>query len=485
MFAKRQSYNPKRALETAPSSAELKRRLKTVRYGGNADHKRNPGDFNLIIECQWLGRQTGSQLERNFYADIGLAVDDNWLTLLEDREAKTVNHHLRGCAHHLATWFAVNWWRLRWEPEPGDWINDTDWRIAHSVAAAGGGYIWPNVIFASNGESLAVTSHTRSVPAPFEPVRYLNAIATHITAAEFERKVDAFLAGVLSRMDSLGIHDDNLPALWSEVVMERRDPGCSRRRKLEALCGYDPDEAPEEMLAALIEDKFRFGESALEEVAAEGRHSSAKMLEPILDLARSQAKPARGGFRGTLPDLNVKRRHDAKVPPWKQAAKLAHLARSKWGLTPTQPIANKALADLLGTKETIFTNRTPSPTSLPIALRTNTNGSVDLYFNSKWSTSRRFSASRLIGDHLHCARDERLLPATKASTARQQFQRAFAQEFLCPFDALVDKIQTDQPDEDDIETAADHFGVSPLMVQTTLVNKCEIGREYVYGRRLE
>lgn len=440
---------------------------------------------NLIIDCRWLGRQTGGPLERAFYADIGLAVGDNWLTLLEDREAKTVTHHLRGCAHHLATWFAVNWWRLRWEPEPGDWRMDAEWRIAHSVAAAGGGYIWPNAIFASNGESLAVTSHLRSIPAPFEPIRYLNAMATRIKAAEFERKVDAFLAGVLSRTDSLGIHDDNLPALWSEVVAERRDPECSRRRKLEALCGYDPDEAPEEMLVALIEDKGRFGESALEEVAAEGRQSVAQMLEPILDLARSPAKPARGGFRGTLPELKRRQRYDAETSPWKQAANLARLARSEWGLTSTQPIDDKALGDLLGTKPKIFKDRTPGPSPLPIALHTNTNGRVDMYFNSTWSTSRRFSASRLMGDHLHRARNERLLPATKAGTSRQQFQRAFAQEFLCPFDALMDNIQTDQPDEDDIQTAADHFGVSPLMVQTTLVNKGKLDHDSMYARRYE
>lgn len=59
MFAKRKSYNPKRALETTPSTAELKRLLKDVRYGGNADHKRNPGDFNLAPP---LGPRPGKTL---------------------------------------------------------------------------------------------------------------------------------------------------------------------------------------------------------------------------------------------------------------------------------------------------------------------------------------------------------------------------------------------------------------------------------------
>jgi len=114
---------------------------------------------------------------------------------------------------------------------------------------------------------------------------------------------------------------------------------------------------------------------------------------------------------------------------------------------------------------------------MPIALRTGSNDSFDLYFDSSWSTSRRFASGRLLGDHLHYSNSERLIPATDAKTSRQQFQRAFAQEFLCPFDALVEKINTTQPGDDDIAEAAAHFEVSPRMVLTTLVNKGELDRE--------
>ena len=293
----------------------------------------------LKIECRWLGRQTGSPLDRAFYADIGLAVGNNWLTLLEDQEASTVTNHLRGCAHRLATWFAANWWRLRWEPETRSSQKDADWRIAHSMASAGGGYVWPNVIFASDGDSLAVASRPRMKPAPFEPIRYLNQMVARITAAEFERKVDAFLECVLSRMHSLGIEDDTLPELWSEVLKERRDPTASQWRKLEALCGYDPDDAPAEILELLIADKARLGGQALEEVAAQGRHSTAEVLQSILDLASSKTTPASGGFRGKMPKLTSLQKDDANARPWQRAAKLAQLARKEWGLGK-QPITN-------------------------------------------------------------------------------------------------------------------------------------------------
>ncbi len=430
----------------------------------------------LRIECKWLGRETGSPVERSFYADIGLAVGDDWLTLLEDLEASTVRNHLRGCAHRLATWFAANWWRLRWEPEIRDWWKDADWRVAHSVAAAGGGYVWPNLLFASDGDSLAVASVARTKGTAFEPIRYLNRILARITAAEFDRKVDSFIEGVLSRMHSLEIRDDILPVLWAEVMKERNDGEAAQWRKLEALCGYDPDEAPKAIIKTLINDQVGLGSGALEEVAAEGRHSTAKVLKPIIDLASSKATPTTGGFHGKMPELFAKPNYEAVSRPWQQASKLAQLARKEWGLDK-HSITNKQLAELLGIRQAAFTDRTKGPTPMPIVLRTGTNGSFDLYFDSSWSTSRRFATSRLLGDHLYHANGGRLIPATHAKTSRQQFQRAFAQEFLCPFDALREKIQTDQADEEDIAEAAKHFEVSPLVVLTTLVNKGELDRD--------
>ena len=133
---------------------------------------------------QMAGAINGYAIDRSFFADIGLAVGEDWLTQLEDSEASTVRNHLRGCAYQLATWFATNWWRLRWEPEIPGWSKDSKWRVAHSIAAAGKGYVWPNVIFATDGNSLAVASLPRRKPAAFEPVRYLNRIHTRISASE-------------------------------------------------------------------------------------------------------------------------------------------------------------------------------------------------------------------------------------------------------------------------------------------------------------
>lgn len=115
---------------------------------------------------------------------------------------------------------------------------------------------------------------------------------------------------------------------------------------------------------------------------------------------------------------------------------------------------------------------------MPLALRHANGDNADVYVGSSWRTTRRFAASRLLGHWLdHAGETDRLIPATEGKTADQQFQRAFAQEFLCPFNALMERLQTEYPASDEIEEAADYFGVSQQVVRTTLVNKGELDRE--------
>jgi Zn-dependent peptidase ImmA (M78 family) len=71
--------------------------------------------------------------------------------------------------------------------------------------------------------------------------------------------------------------------------------------------------------------------------------------------------------------------------------------------------------------------------------------------------------------------DDRWLPATDARTARQQKQRAFAAEFLCPIHAVESFLNEDYSQEA-IERAAEHFGVSPLAMRSHLANNDRIER---------
>lgn len=310
---------------------------------------------SLNIECEWWGPSgEESEVMQACRAAIGISVGAHSLTRLEDTWADTIRNRMNGNAYTLARWFAGNWWRLRWEPETSGSQGDVDWRMSHSMGSAGEGFSWPGILFASDGDSIAIASRANRGPV-MGAVRYLTDLSERITANEFERGVDSFLSLVLSRLHAKGCGHSELEELWGEVTNERKSPELAALRRMEAICGYDPDEAPEELIRLLLEDTYL------------------------------------GKYPGT---------------------------------------------------------------------------------------SRRFAACRLLGQWLERDGDtERLIPVAEAKTAQQQFQRAFAQEFLCPYGALMNRLQSDQPTPEDIDEAADHFGVSPLLVRTTLVNNGELDRE--------
>ena len=97
---------------------------------------------------------------------------------------------------------------------------------------------------------------------------------------------------------------------------------------------------------------------------------------------------------------------------------------------------------------------------------------------SRWETGRRFDLARLIGDRLLCNQlhgsAEPLFPATRAPSYRQKMQRAFAAELLSPFAIVDDMLGGDYSDEKQNEVAK-YFDVSPMTIQTQLVNHRRIG----------
>lgn len=433
---------------------------------------------SMKIECEWWGSSNGeTDLSQVCRGAIGIHVGEDCLTRLEDAWGNTVRNRLNASAHTLAAWFAGNWWRLRWEPETPSSQRDVDWRLSHSMASAGEGYCWPNILFASDGDTLAVASRaTRG--RVMGPVRYLNDVNTRITAKAFESGIDAFLTLVLSRLHSEGHGNSELAELWAEVQKERGDVKLAQWRRLEAICGFDPGEAPPTLIEMLVDDQFQLGRHAVEEVAAHSRHETAEALESIRSLTAARGRPLPGGFRCNPQVLKKKPRYQAGMRPWQKAAALAGAARAEWNLGK-EPVSNMYLADILRTPANAFSRRLVEVVApLPVALRDASGDNMDMYIGRKPITSRRFAASRLLAQWLDREEEtERLIPAGDAKTAQQQFQRAFAQEFLCPFNLLMERLQTEYPTGDAIEDAADYFGVSQQVVRTTLVNKEELDRE--------
>ena len=202
----------------------------------------------MVIELDWLPPFQGTEEVQRTAAAIELRFGSENATRFEDAWSQSVQHGTRVSAYPLALWLASSWWRIRWEPFPSrirlvseGTPADSDWRMSHELPAAGYGFIWPPLTFASDGEAILVRCR-RSAALSSEPVRYLSEFEVFVPAPDFERETDRFMDLVLRRLDSLG--QTQLHVLWGEVLAERAHPTQAAARRFEARLGYDPDEAP-------------------------------------------------------------------------------------------------------------------------------------------------------------------------------------------------------------------------------------------------
>jgi hypothetical protein len=428
------------------------------------------------IECNWLHQ--GGDLERDGLAELSIFVGEECATEIEDRIKNTTRQSARLSTVRLAEWFAANWWRLRWEPEY-DWVTP-EWQASHKVGAAGGGYVWPDLSFSSDWNTVLVRS-CATKPSESEPIRYLREFNGFITASGFERGVDDFVEAAINRLPSNARNETCLPALWEEVSNERKDPELAEWRKLEACLGYDPGEGPTALLEALQKEKLSYGSNAVEELAAASKEQALDHLHLLGEDVRKR------GVKVQVCKYDEIQRRLAQLPnrsemlPWQRATQAAQVTRDVWGLTPG-PIGTATLSDLLGVDLSGHVEGERNAASqLRLSAGLCGDDTVDGFrasLNQQHLTARRFALSRLVADYLvESPQGEPLLPATRAKTGRQKFQRAFAQEFLCPLDDLKGFLGTATPGDDDIDGAAAHFEVSPLTVKMTLINKGVLERE--------
>lgn len=354
----------------------------------------------------------------------------------------------------LAFWFAQNWWRLRWEVEKENLAAElqTDWSLSHSLASAGEGYIWPSVTFISDNSSIQAVVKNKQIP--FSPLQFTYLEETQwLSPAEFEKGIDDFLAKVLTSFPE----NNDLKELWIAVCEERQNSEATLWRKLEAKAGYDPDEAPASMLEVFIQHSQAYGEASVLEFIDDKYQQPADSFAKLLEDLKRSKHSFRDDLSSELVGVQDERQNILQL-----AKKMAAYTREKIG-NLYDPISDKLLCDFVGVNSQLISK---ANFAKDYAAGFKSNAPQNIIISGKRVTGRRFSLSRLLGDYLFTkdCQQEKLLIATNTRTARQKFQRAFAQELLCPADSVVDYLGTKTPTQNEIENAANHFRVSPLTV---------------------
>jgi hypothetical protein len=343
--------------------------------------------------------------------------------------------------------------------------------MGHELPAAGYGFIWPELVFASDGESIRVSC--RRTPAlSNEPVHYLSEFEVAVPAHEFEREIDNFMDLVLRRLDALG--ETQLHFLWREVVAERADREQSNARKIEARLAYDADEAPPGLLERFLNLATEAGADTIDEIAPVcAGHNPLEALQTVISLAAGPgihgriSIPVHAGVRNGTP------------PPWQRARQLATAVR-KWLGLGGDPLDDQTLSELLQISPDDLAASPSVQAPMGLAIRTGNDRDLKLLFHKKNRPARRFEAARFIADYLSAASSDRWLPIADSATARQKLQRAFAAEFLCPIDSLRLHLGSEFLPEA-FEDAAEHFGISEWAIKSHLANHQLIPRTLVYS----
>jgi hypothetical protein len=420
--------------------------------------------FSIVID-PWTevedDNATGSFLRISADGKVATRHADSLSTLIKDS--------VRLPVYQLATWFITHWWRLRWEPAPWG-TPPLSWSAAHDLSQIGDGFVWPPLRFSSNGKQIYVQCKPRVRPE--DSVQYLEDFECSVPTEEFEHAIDTFIEKVQDQLVELD--EKKLHTTSRELALERKDPVCSDHRRLEAMLGFNRNEAPDHAMRALKDLSTEGGTSAIYELApAYSGHDVIKMVSTTWEIVHSSK--GEYGQVENLPSIleSVSPLTKGELP-WERGLRLARVCRDSFGLG-SATITDAKLAETIGLTETQFQDSPAVAHELPfgLAIRPSGTKTIRFLFQKRLPESRRFEAARFLADALIAGTADSWLLQTHARTARQQTQRAFAVELLVPIANLMEFLKGDfSPDA--IENAADFFGVSSVAVQHHVDNNAPV-----------
>ena len=405
-------------------------------------------------------------MARHFLAEIGIEAGGVTLTSSLQGSGKRSRSRIRVSAYDLAAWFVTSWWRLRWESEGAG----HSWKMSHSMGAVGKGYLWPDIEI-SGGQDTVRVHATPIMVEPASEFRFIEPSDRLVPAVDFENAVREPVGSVTNRLNCPTLHgtDDvhELASAWEALQLEMLDQDSVFLRSLEARMGFDPEEADAAQLNELKESTHEVGSGAVEEMATASKDAALNDLRTLMTTIPT------GGQRLTLnaPDslsVVVADSKRTQAQPWKQGIEVARAARREW-LAGDDGLDDRRLAEICGVRKNWIRERADVTGPMPAGIRDPTRSNdLKALLNKRHPNARRFALARIIADHIMAGRSERLLPITGSQTPRQQFQRAFATEFLCPIESLKEFIGNRVPDDDLLDDASLKYQVSPVLIERTL-----------------
>lgn len=379
-------------------------------------------------------------------------------------------------AYPLAMWICTSWWRLLYEPvssSSSSHFLPVGWRMSHDLPAAASGYAWPIIRFISDEKNINIYSFNQNEEkTAIQPMTYLGASKKVVERKVVEKELSRFVSLVVEKLVDYS-EDTELASLWAELQNEKENSEFAFYRIIEAILGFDPDEAPENIMKFFNNISKKFDYSTIYEIASflnqVERTDQYSSLQNIVGLSKK-------GITGRLHIPSIKMGQDDTCFPWEYGRKLAHAVRQAIGIAPTKKISTDTLCNFLGIARQDFAKESPND---DFSLCSRNEDKLLINFRKEssmnYKSGRRFHLARLIGACVYDVQAQ-WFPISSSKTWLQKMQRAFAAEFLSPIESVRERLGTNFTDKQ-ISRTAKYFAVSPRTIVHSLANHGDISEK--------
>ena len=429
----------------------------------------------ISFNADWLDVSgvNGAELA-DTWASLRIQAGDSIITKVIAPDTNEVRDSVFVTLYPLAEWLATNWWFLSYEAADRVELGDMDVHRRHGLAAAGDGYAYPNLDIRSSGDHVRVQWNRGG--REWARVNFLDHGEMLIDINEFQAECSRLIDQVIRRLELHGIQDTFLQEEWSAIQAADEeeaafckaaaglgwDPYCIDREKKELVFKLSASlgDALVEAVPALSPDRLPADMEALDE-AFRKAGDSAISLDHITHL------PSQPFLHGDKPG----------VKSWAAGYELAQWIRGELGLGLDAPHEIKSISKAFGlpytdgnlqtlTESTRLCNldRIDGVVALPADRKSPGFAIRQGVSDAAW----RFGFCRSIAEALTSDSQKSLI--TRAHTARQQRNRAFAAEFLAPSKALKQRVRYDTLQDEDVEDLAYEFGVSTYVIRHQVIN---------------
>src|SRR5450756_296322 len=386
----------------------------------------------------------------------------------------TFRRSVYGSLYPLAYWIASNWWLLTSHVRPSatetrywTWQNTRTypWLSQHNLRGAGDGMAWPDLTLVPEGAVTRIV-WTQDHHRHLTPVRFASDGYEIIPTDELQIELAGVVDRILERLAESGLRKTPLAEEWSAVG--KADDEEKAFCRTVARVGLDPYSVSDEMADAVVgiagklpvdirDDFFDSADvTALAGAAAWARRAipvagraagkAARDLQPFYQIAEPRIdidRPWTLGYamaRQLRNELNVRDADQFDVSPW---VGLGDVSAPSYGIQGLVTVSDGRCGAVLGAR-------------------------------GAGAMASRFGQARALGRALtHPGQEHFILSAARGRDER--IARAFAAELLAPAEGIrltLDSIG--QSDDSALETIAQHYRVSPLVVRHQYDNQIAI-----------